>query len=133
MGKAAGFLKRLKKVKDFLGNGLSWVNNNIVKPIAPVVKTVLSATGNGHFNKLIDGGMNLLDRGLEAGGYSSDSNVAPYVEKGIDIVMDTQRSPNDRKYLKGLPKFGSYGGVHPKYGKYGGVQALRAPFGPPIN
>ena len=64
MGKFAGFLKRLKKVKDVIGKGASWINTNIIKPLNPIVDTALGMIpGAGPALKLVkDGVQNYLDK-----------------------------------------------------------------------
>ena len=103
MSKGAGFLKRLKKLKDFVGKGVSWLNTNVVKPLLPTVKKVMELSGYENVNKYIDGGSQFVDNLLQDGGYDINKvngpYIAPYVDKTIDLLMDTQRAPQDKRYV----------------------------------
>lgn len=100
MFKKAGYLKTLKKMKDFFGKGLTWVNNNIVKPLKPIINNALEMTPYGDIGKIaLETGSNLIDNF----GYNNDPNVGynnfgKVVEQTSDIIMDSQRAPRDRKY-----------------------------------
>lgn len=74
MGKFAGFLKRAKKIGNFLGKGLRWVNDKIIKPLKPKINNVLEEHGYGQFNKAIDFGSDLIDKHItESGNYNGPS------------------------------------------------------------
>ena len=98
MVKSAGFLKKLKKVKDLIGTGASWVNKNIVKPLRPYIDTGLDMIGAPWAKKIVDTGSYLIDEWDRRDGRSTSTKAAPYIQKGVDILMDTQRSDQDKRY-----------------------------------
>lgn len=96
MYKKAGYLKTLKKMKDFFGKGLSWVNNNIIKPLRPTIDTALDMTGYGNIGKkVLDYGSQFVDNL----GYKTNNKPGNYIRQGADFLLDTQRSSQDRKYV----------------------------------
>ena len=99
MVKAAGFLKKLKKLGQIAGKGFGWLNENVVKPLRPVIDTALDMTGFGTpLKKVVDFGSNLID---EYSGYKptiKDGRVKKIVERTSDFALDTQRAPQDKKY-----------------------------------
>lgn len=95
MVKFSGFLKRMKKVKDVLGKGAGWVNNNIVKPLNPLIDNALEFIPGGNTIKTIKNvASNYLDQNY---GTKQDNRITNYVEKGRDMFLDTQRSPYEPK------------------------------------
>ena len=132
MGKSAGFLKRLKKIKDLIGKGASWVNNNIVKPLNPIIDTALDFVPGGSVIKTVKNvAGNYLDNTY---GTKQDDRVAGFVKHSGNYLLDTQRTP----YEKGEYRQGSdtraYGGASAN--AYGGVPQPKAysnPFGQRIN
>ena len=97
MVKSAGFLKKLKKVGQLVGKGVGMVNDNIIKPLRPVIDTGLDMFGFGGAKKVLDGASNLID---QFSGYkpSSDDKLKKIIGVGTDFVLDTQRAPSDKKY-----------------------------------
>ena len=98
MVKSAGFLKKLKKVKDLIGTGASWINNNVVKPLRPYIDTGLDLVGAGWGKKVLNAGSNLIDYWDEKDGRKTDTKHSKYIQKGADLLLDTQRAPTERKY-----------------------------------
>lgn len=100
MVKSAGFLKRLKNLKDFVGKGASFINDNIVKPLRPIVDTALDMTGFGAVKPILDMGSNFIDEtfGNSASTMHNNNRFKKGIELGADIFMDTQRAPKDKKY-----------------------------------
>lgn len=95
MVKSAGFLKKLKKVGQLIGKGASWVNENVVKPLRPVINTALDMTGFGAAKPILDIGSNWLDSNF---GTKPDKTFQKGIEIGKDIFLDTQRAPSQKKY-----------------------------------
>lgn len=115
MAKSAGFLKKLKKIGNLIGKGASWVNNNIVKPLKPIINQGVSFAAGAAgvpmvgtaINSAIDAGSKWLDDNY---GTESNKQIQEITKYGGDILLDTQRSKDDRRYLK-------YGGIpDPIYG-----------------
>ena len=141
MAKSAGFLKKLKKIGDIIGKGASWVNKNIVKPLNPIIDTALDFVPGGSTIKTVK---NFASKGLDYlddNYYNTeeDDTVQQYVKTGADVLLDTQRSKKDQKYLK-------YGGMDINKRPFAGIpnplnNPLRKliepnyinPFGAPIN
>lgn len=95
MGKSVGWLKKLKKVKDVIGDGLSWVNNNIVKPFRPMIDTGLEMAGYGTIGKTaLDFGSGLIDK------IGSKNNAKDTLEYIGDFILDTQKTPTEKFYSK---------------------------------
>lgn len=107
MVKSAGIFKKLKKVGNLLGKGASWVNNNIVKPMKPLINQGISfgASALGvpmagdALNSALDIGSNWLD---DKFGSKSNKQIQNAARFGADLLMDTQRSKNDKKYINYL-------------------------------
>ena len=98
MVKAAGFLKRLKNLKDYVGKGLSWVNKNIVKPLNPIIDTALDfVPGGGTIKTVKNMASNYLDQKYQD--TRSNPQLQQFVRRGADMLLDTQRGPNDRRYI----------------------------------
>ena len=98
MVKSAGWLKKLKKVGQLIGKGVGWVNENVVKPLRPVIDTGLDMFGLGGAKKVLDGASNFID---QYSGYkpSSSSNTFKNIIAGTaDFALDSQRAPSDKKY-----------------------------------
>ena len=98
MVKSAGFLKKLKKVKDLIGTGASWINKNVVKPLRPYIDTGLDMIGAPWAKKIVDVGSNFIDEWDRRDGRTTSGGAAPYIQRGVDMLMDTQRSEEDKKY-----------------------------------
>ena len=97
MVKSAGFLKKLKKVGNLIGKGASWVNNNIVKPLNPIIDTALDFVPGGSVIKTAKNfASSAIDNYLPSA--PSNRNVQNAVRFGTDVLLDTQRSRQDRKY-----------------------------------
>lgn len=107
MVKSAGFLKKLKKVGNLIGKGASWVNNNIVKPLKPIINQGVSFAAGAAgvpmvgnvINSAIDAGSKWLDDNY---GTESNKQIQKITKYGGDILLDTQRSKNDQKYINYL-------------------------------
>lgn len=96
MAKSAGILKKLKKVGKLIGKGASWVNNNIVKPLRPVIDTALDFVPGGKIiEPILDGASNWLDKNFQT---TPNRRIKDGVRFGADVLLDTQRSKQDRKY-----------------------------------
>src|SRR5574344_972439 len=66
MVKSPGFWKRLKKISDFIPKAALWVNDNIIKPIKPVLKPIIEKVAPNYgkyINKAIDYGSEIVDKG----------------------------------------------------------------------
>ena len=102
MVKSAGFLKKLKKVGNLIGKGITWANKNIVKPLNPIIDTALDFVPGGGIIKnvknTITTGIDYLDDTFYK--TKGDNRIQNYVKKGADVLLDTQRSRQDQKYLK---------------------------------
>ena len=103
MVKSAGFLKKLKKIGNLIGKGASWVNDNVVKPLKPIINQGVSFAagaagvpmlGNA-INTAIDAGSNWLDENF---GSKPNKQIQDAFKFGADFALDTQRSQQDRKY-----------------------------------
>ena len=100
MAKSAGILKKLKKVGNLLGKGASWINNNIVKPMKPLINQGISFAAGAAgvpmlapaINSAIDAGSNWLDNKYGTQSNEKYKNIARY---GADLLMDSQRLPSD--------------------------------------
>ena len=103
MVKSAGIFKKLKKVGNLLGKGASWVNNNIVKPMKPLINQGVnfasSALGvpmvGDALNSALDIGSNWLDSNF---GSKSNKQIQNAARFGADLLMDTQKPQQNRKY-----------------------------------
>ena len=97
MVKSAGFLKKLKKVGNLIGKGTSWINNNIVKPLNPVIDTALDFVPGGSAIKTVKNfATNAIDNYLPSA--PTNKRVQDAVRFGADLALDTQRPQQDRKY-----------------------------------
>ena len=102
MVKSAGWLKKLKKVGDLIGQGATWVNKNIVKPLNPILDTALDFVPGGGIVKTVK---NTVSKGLDFiddAFYKTRENkqIQNIFNSGADILLDTQRFDRDRKYSK---------------------------------
>lgn len=95
MTKSAGFLKKLKKVGQLIGKGAGWINDNVVKPMRPVIDTALDMTGFGAAKPLLDIGSNWLDSNFKS---KQNDAIRTGIEFGKDLFLDTQRAPSQKKY-----------------------------------
>ena len=96
MTKSAGFLKKLKKVGQLVGKGASWVNENVVKPLRPVIDTALDMTGYGSIVKpILNAGSNWLDSNFKT---EQNDAIKTGITFGKDLFLDTQRAPTQKKY-----------------------------------
>ena len=98
MVKSAGWLKKLKKVKDLIGSGASWVNKNVIKPLRPYIDTGLDMIGAPWAKKIVDVGSHFIDEWDKKDGRNTNTTAVPYIQRGVDMIMDTQRSEEDKKY-----------------------------------
>ena len=103
MGKAAGVWKKIKAFAKTtgqkIGKAASWLNENVLKPAGKVIKPVIDIidpTGLG--TKIYDGVTKVIDYGNEHYGYTPDDSFANTTEFIGDVVMDTQRTKEDKKY-----------------------------------
>ena len=129
MAKSAGFLKKLKKLGGLIGKGISWVNNNIVKPLNPVIDTALDfIPGGGVIKKVKDFASNAADRLLPSA--PENKQVQEAAKLGADVLLDTQRGPKDRKYIP----YGNYEEEEDEYiPQPPPRRTYKNPFGSPLN
>ena len=134
MAKSAGFLKKLKKIGDMIGKGASWVNKNIIKPLNPVIDTALDFVPGGSAIKTVKNfaskGLDYLDDNFY--NTEEDDTVQQYVKTGADVILDTQRSKKDQKYLKNIPFGGIPNPLNNPLRKFIEPNYIN-PFGAPIN
>ena len=101
MVKSGGYLKKLKNLGKLIGKGANWVNQNIVKPLNPLIDTALDFVPYGNTIKNVKNtvtrGLDLLDN-VDDFRTTPNRNVQRLVDTGSDIFLDTQRSKRDRKY-----------------------------------
>lgn len=104
MVKAAGFLKKLKNLKNIVGKGAGWINENLVKPLRPVIDTGLEMAGLGGVKQIVDAGSRFIDKysGYKPSGNNQFRNMVTDVQ---DFALETQRTPAERKYSN---PFGNY-------------------------
>lgn len=112
MTKFAGFLRRAKKVGNFLGKGLKWVNENIIKPMKPKIEQTLEDHGYGNVNKFIDFGSDLVDKHITDSGnvkFRRSDFLKHLTGMKIDNDDPTTDSDDDNLtyYNNPLPKKGS--------------------------
>lgn len=128
MVKSAGFLKKLKNIGNLIGKGVSWVNKNIIKPINPIIDTALDFVPYGSTIKNVK---NTITQGLDAldNVYQTQDNkrIQNLIAGGADVLLDTQRSKQDQKYLNRLPLYDDYSS-QPSM-----IKGYANPFGSPIN
>jgi hypothetical protein len=99
MTKSARFLKKLKKVGQLIGKGVGWVNDNIVKPLRPVIDTALDMTGYGSVAKpILNAGSSFIDK-YSGRTPQQDMRIVGAVQDIADYALDTQRAPAERKYV----------------------------------
>lgn len=103
MGKAAGVWKKIKRVAKTIGNkfgkALAWANENILKPGKKYVTPLLDMVDQtGYGKKIYDGVSKTIDKVSDHYGYKADGSWAGVTDAVGDIVMDTQRAPNEKKY-----------------------------------
>ena len=126
MVKSAGIFKKLKNI---FKTGAKWINNNIVKPLNPIIDTALDFIPGGGVAKTIKNSVSgFVD--MIPGQTEENEDVQRYVQQGVDVLLDTQRSPNERRYLTGLRKHGIDAvpyGEGPRRVNY------QRPFGQPMN
>ena len=98
MVKSAGFLKKLKKIGNLFGKGANWINNNIVKPLNPIIDTALDfVPGGGVIKGIKNTASNFLDNQY---GTNSDNRITNFVSNAGDYFLDTQRLPSEgKKYI----------------------------------
>ena len=94
------FINWLKRAKNAVLKGTSWVNKNIIQPSLPAAKTILNAVGYNALGNLLEKGSNTLQDVLEKEGYKSKDQIGKYVKYGTDYLMDTQRLPSEKRQLK---------------------------------
>ena len=135
MVKSAGFLKKLKKVGNIIGKGVSWVNKNIVKPLNPIIDTALDFIPYGNVAKGIK---NTISNGIESLGnklYNTKNNntIQNLVRTGADVLLDTQRSNQDRKYFSGNSDDDDDDDYDFSYNSEAPVKTFSNPFGKRLN
>ena len=97
MVKSAGFLKKLKKVGSLVGKGAKWVNDNVIKPLNPVIDNALDFVPYGNTIRTVKNhASRLIDR--IPGSVKQDKRFQNMLTTGTDYLLDTQRSEEDRKY-----------------------------------
>ena len=96
MVKSAGIFKKLKKIGQLVGKGASWVNNNVVKPLNPIIDNALDFVPGGN---VIKGAKNMASNFLDNQyGTNHDKRVTNFFDTAGDYFLDTQRSPQEKKY-----------------------------------
>lgn len=103
MVKFAGYLKRLKNLSDFVGKGVAWLNTNIVKPLKPLIKEGIDMAGYGQYTNLIDTASDVVDNYARNKNLKISPSFGRYVSDGLNLAMETQRTPSERakpKYSK---------------------------------
>ena len=103
MVKSAGFLKKLKKIGQLIGKGAGWVNENVVKPLKPLINQGVNFAAGAAgvpmlgtaINSAIDAGSSWLDSNF---GGQENKQIKDFTRYGVDRIMDTQRAPPERKY-----------------------------------
>lgn len=94
-----GFYKKLKTVASSLGKGLSWVNENIAKPLGGLVKSGMEMLGAPEWaGKIYDTATNGISYLSNKLGYQPNNRVGELMEDVVDIGLDTQRSDKEKKY-----------------------------------
>ena len=93
MVKSAGIFKKLKKIGNLIGKGASWVNQNIIKPLNPIIDTALDFVPGGGAIKTAK---NVVSKGLDFLGDNvyntqTDNRIGDTVRYGADFLLDTQR------------------------------------------
>lgn len=107
-----GFHKKLKKVGEALGKGISWVNTNIAKPLQGVVETATDLMGGPSWiPKVYNGITNGIEYVSEKLGYKPEETVKEKIVQPVkEWFEDTQRLPSERKNKKFLPIAGTGNG-----------------------
>lgn len=102
MVKSAGFLKKLKKIGNVIGQGATWVNKNILKPLNPILDTALDFVPGGSIIKTVKNGISKGLDFVDDAFYNTKENkqIQNVVNTGADMLLDTQRAPRDRKYIR---------------------------------
>lgn len=102
MVKSAGFLKKLKKIGNVIGQGATWINKNILKPLNPILDTALDFVPGGGIIKGIKNGVSKGLDFIDDAFFKTEENkqIQDVVNKGADVLLDTQRAPRDRKYIR---------------------------------
>ena len=102
MVKSAGFLKKLKKIGNVIGQGATWINKNILKPLNPILDTALDFVPGGGIIKGVKNGVSKGLDFIDDAFYNTKENkqIQNIVNTGADVLLDTQRAPRDRKYIR---------------------------------
>ena len=102
MVKSAGFLKKLKKIGNVIGQGATWINKNILKPLNPILDTALDFVPGGGIIKTVKNGVSKGLDFIDDAFYNTKENkqIQNVVNTGADMLLDTQRAPRDRKYIR---------------------------------
>ena len=107
MGKGAGFWKKLKDVAKKIGGTVakvvSWGNENIFKPIKPLLEPAVkifdpSGIGSKVLNVASQAGDWVSDQYQKQTGYKPNNTVGQFVNAATDIAVDTQRYGKDKQY-----------------------------------
>lgn len=107
MGKGAGFWKKIKDVAKKIGGTVakvvSWGNENLFKPIKPLLEPVVkmfdpTGIGSKVINIAGQAADWVSDQYKQQTGYTPNNTVGQFVNAGADIAMDTQRYGDDRQY-----------------------------------
>ena len=111
MAKSAGFLKKLKKIGGLIGKGASWINKNIVKPLNPVIDTVLDfVPGGGVIKTAKNFVSNAVDNFLPAA--EENKQVQDIARFGADVALEKLDKMEEQiMMLVDNP----YMGIDPKY------------------
>ena len=103
MGKAAGIWKKVKRVAKTVGNkfgkALSWANENIFKPGGGYIKPVINMFDpSGLGSRIYDGVTNVISTVSDRLGYKPEGTWAPVTQQIGDVIQDTQRYGDEKKY-----------------------------------
>ena len=103
MGKAAGIWKKVKRVAKTIGNkfgkALSWANENIFKPGGGYIKPIIEVFDpSGLGSRIYDGVTNVISNVSDRLGYKPEGTWAPVTQQIGDVMMDTQRIGDEKKY-----------------------------------
>lgn len=93
MGKSVGFLKKLKQIMNLTQKNfkpaMTWLKDNIYKPLKPLLQTGLDMAGYGDYNNLLDAGEKIADNVF--GKSDNTSFKDSFMEPAIEFGLSTQR------------------------------------------
>ena len=93
MGKSVGFLKKLKQIMNLTQKNfkpaMTWLKDNIYKPLKPLLQTGLDMAGYGDYNNLLDAGEKIADNVF--GKSNNTSFKDSFMEPAIEFGLSTQK------------------------------------------